>query len=517
MCSLANAVNANLWPTIPWHADDNFVTQWATTALSNLNYNLYFMPEYGNEVGWSFQFPASQWVTQMGSVLGFSNLVHGYYSLRVRQTMGLIGTAWASRPERLRRVLAYQGAQGESTTLNARMKGSLLSGYGYDISPNRPIDVCETIAYAPYCGGTNYSNGTDITNNAAPTSQNAPFFQSVIDAWDNGQISAAIALIDDDIRRGRTGVFNVTASGTTFTTASAHGWVGSVPVSFQGAPYTGVTTVDMYLMTITGASTFTIQRYVNGFASGSAISAGTSTGTMTVGLVGRNSRSVTNMLALNSTMHPSAEWLAASMDGDRPAGMAPVRIEQYEGNTEPKGPTAAMCAAISLTSASSSLAFTGDTTSASAIVRNISPTLINGMIVGGTVTGTNITGSPTVSAIDTINFTVTLSSGAAVTGSGTGVSLSLGGSGVVPASNLQQALIAFKNNSLAADMQTAYFAQAMGQDAGAATYQLMLHAKTPAQLVLLGGGDYALVSGPGILDPKWQMYNGFANFSSNIS
>lgn len=523
LANLANSVNANLWATIPWYADDDWVTQWSGEILNNLRYSLYFYPEWGNEVGWSFQFPASQWVTQVAGVLGFSNAVHGYYALRTRQVMEIIGTVWLSRKERLRRVLAYQGAQGESTTLNVRMKGSLLSSYGYNTTPNRPIDFCEVIAFAPYAGGTNYSMGTDISNNAAPTSQNASFFQSVIDAWDAGNTSGAIALVDADIRSGRTAVFNVTGSGTTFTTVdgggtpTAHGWVGPVNIAFSGATYTGVTTSDMYLATITGTNTFTVQKFANGFATGSAISTGTTTGTMNAGIVGRNSRNITNMFALNSTMYQAAEWLAASMDGDRPAGMANVRTEQYEGNLEPVGPTMAHCATIGLTSANSSLSFTGDTTSSSATIRNISSSLINGMIVGAAITGTNITGTPTITAIDTINFTITISSGAAVTGTGTGVSLALSGSGAIPASNLQQALIAWKNDPMAAATQTLYFQQSMGLDAGnTATFGKMLHARTPSQLVLLGGGAYALVSGPGINDPKWKMYDGFAAFNSGL-
>jgi len=53
-----------------------------------------------------------------------------------------------------------------------------------------------------------------------------------------------------------------------------------------------------------------------------------------------------------------------------------------------------------------------------------------------------------------------------------------------------------------------------GKDAGFITYNAMPNALSPAQLILLNGGLYGLVSGPTPASPVYQTYIGCAAFSS---
>lgn len=373
---LANRTRSNLWTTIPVWANDNYVTQFTTVVRDNLNPVLIFYPEYSNEV-WNPSFPPFQWAYQRATALGLTHVPdYDWYGLRVRQIMGnLIPAVFSGQMSRLRRVNAYQAA-GDSTTVTYRFNGgdlnpasnsalcTFLGGTfsgscsgapNYSASPNRPIDVVETIAYAPYAQGTNLCLGPDAT--CTPTSANASFYQALVTAWEGGSQSTAIQMIDDDIRTGRTLVQNVTASGTTFTTPAAHGFVANTTdIAFQvtgGTTYSGIVTSTLYR--VTGTSTagcpgavvcnFTIQPYVGGFPSGANINAGSAgSGTTTVG-----ASNAYNFVKLASTWYQFGETNAALYDAARPAGMTNLRVEQYEGNLEPKGLSSAQCTSLGIT------------------------------------------------------------------------------------------------------------------------------------------------------------------------
>jgi hypothetical protein len=73
--------------------------------------------------------------------------------------------------------------------------------------------------------------------------------------------------------------------------------------------------------------------------------------------------------------------------------------------------------------------------------------------------------------------------------------------------------LAWKNDPISAATQKLYFDQFMGADPNnTATYGLMTHSKTPAHLVLLGGGLYGLVSGAMPNSTPYKLYDGFADF-----
>lgn len=361
---LSNKIKANLWAIIPPWASDNYITNWSTVVKNNLFIALYFYAEPGNEI-WNFAFPQTQWSLQRGCALGFTaasnGCTYGYYGLRVRQIMGnLIPTVWADRMTRLRRVMAYQAA-GDSTSVTFRFNGRELAPSGvstgtgnavynsftgsadYTTFPNRPIDVADVLAYAPYVVGTNMCMGPDF--NCTPTAANAPFFQALVTAWESGDSSASITMIDNDIRIGRTLAQNVTASGTTFTTPLAHGFTSGtttvIPLVTGGTIYSGLTATKLYLVNSTPTSTtFTIQAYSGGFPSGANVNAGSvGTGITTIGAALQK-----NLQNVASTWYQFGETNAALYDSVRNgAGISLLRVEQYEGNPEPKGPSAAQC------------------------------------------------------------------------------------------------------------------------------------------------------------------------------
>lgn len=365
---LANQLDCDLWGVIPTWATDDYVTQWGTMlhdgggGFSGLANKLF--AEYSNEV-WNFQFPQTTYANEMGKALGWveasNQALYGYYSLRLRQIMGnLLPPVWADSMSRLKRVMDYQGG-GDTSQINNRFKGiqlvpgdteynALTGSANYSASPDRPIDVCEVIAYAPYAGGTQLCYGPDNSANYTPTvAMNQAPLQAIVDAWDAGNSAAAIALVDADIREGRMGVQTVTGSGTTFTTPVAHGLPVQSRIWFDvsgGSMASGVTARKLYqIASVPTTTTFTMQEIVGNNASGSAINAGAAgTGVMNVG------RTQVTLLDI-TRMHKFAESLAALFDADRPAGMASLEAWQYEGNLEPQGPTSVQCASIGLTGA----------------------------------------------------------------------------------------------------------------------------------------------------------------------
>ncbi|MGW1423656.1 hypothetical protein ACWAT4_26450 [Bradyrhizobium manausense] len=231
MVQLCNRVRAHLWANIPPMALDSYVTPWATVPYNNLATDLCFFPEYGNEFGWNTQFPNSSWGNARGQALGFTSSSsrhgHGYYGLRVRRIMGdLIPAVWSARMSKLKRMLMFQAA-GDVTTRDYRMKGADLAPLGtstgqgnaayiaftdpvggvgkdYTTKPNRPIDVVEGIGMAPYAGGTNLFFGNDINSGDTPNSNNTPFYQALVNAYDTGDTATVLAMIDADVRGGLT-------------------------------------------------------------------------------------------------------------------------------------------------------------------------------------------------------------------------------------------------------------------------------------------------------------------------
>jgi hypothetical protein len=369
--SIANQIGANLWSNIPAMADDNYVTQWATGALG-LNSNLYFMPEYGNEV-WNSQFTGTQWAQARGFAFGFPGLsnraVYGYYGLRVRQAMGnLIPAVWSSRMSKLRRTLMVQAYSDGPTNELYRMSGSDLAPSGtstgignsvydaftgsanYTTAPNRPVDVVETMGYAAYTTGTNLSD-QGLNGGLTASAMNAPILQTWATALAaNPNDPTTLASIDNDQSQGTTYTQTYSVScpvGASTFTVTGHGFTNffeSILFTVSGGTIcNGLTANIAYCPINITTNTFQVAAYnSDGTCGSSAISVTPGTGSVTVGAVPQG-----NVLAvLEAIIFPRWETVAAFYDSSRPSGMAPLRVEQYEGASEPVVPSASALTAL---------------------------------------------------------------------------------------------------------------------------------------------------------------------------
>lgn len=454
--SIANAVGANLWANIPNLADNNFVTNWAAAACSNLNSNLYFYPEYSNEI-WNAGFKQTKWASNVGISFGFpvANLesVFGWYGLRVRQIMGnLIPVACSGRMSSVRRTLMFQAFGDTTGNKTFRFNGADLAPSGtstgkgnaaynsysgsanYTASPNRPIDVVESIGYAPYVSGTNFSDQGSNGGTVA-TSANAAFLQTLATAFDaNPNDPTSLAALDNDQRQGTQSSLTqafICPSGTTVTLTS-HGFTNtassSLPALFTASAGTvcnGISLNTAYCFINVATNTFQVAAYNSDGTCGSTpIALTPGSGTSSVGPM--NS---TTILSMTATRYAAWETIAASYDGSRSAGMASLRMELYEGAIQPVTPSIATLTSI-------------------------------GVLVGGSAATAN--------------------------------------------ADLQAGLLAWKNNALSAATQTYYFS---GFETG------YPHSKTPSHLVLPCGGQYGLLSTCFPNSTPYQLYNGFAAFN----
>lgn len=478
---LANLIGANFWGTVPMMARDGYVQSWASYIYANLRSDLYFLPEYSNEV-WNQAFTVTNFANARGLALGFPATLYAdrpafsYYALRVRQIMGnLIPPIWSGRSDKLRRTLMFQNAGNATEVKTYRLQGADLAmtgtstgtgnsafctytggtwngsscsgGANYTSVGQRPVDMVESIGYAPYSFGENVcvvpeslGGTTGLCPVVSQASSYLPFYQALVNYWEVGDTSSAIAMIDGDIRQGQRNVQTVTASGTTFTTPLAHGFTAnSTNVLFTvtgGTSYSGLVSGMLYQVASTPTSTtFTVKAYSGGAPSGSAINAGTSgSGTVSVGT------SSTNTLPyLASVFYTLWEGVAANYDASR---VTPLRVEHYEGNIEIGGLTSALCGTVGVTGVSNAQC----------------------------------------------------------------------------AADIAAAITAWKNSPYGYSTQQAYYNQFMGLDANfPPTFGLMPHSKTPAQLVLMCDAYYAILSGT-TCDPTnapYQTYYGIQYYNRN--
>jgi hypothetical protein len=176
MVALANAVNADLWYTVPCFASDNLITGVVNEILSTLKPSQNLIIEYANEV-WNEGYVCTQWAKARGTALGWTPSSNrnrnGFYALRTRQMAALVESAAGSRSN-YRIVLANQYADAANSQVY-RFNGTDLNGAafpayctwvggswsgggcigdpGYNKFPNRPADHVHHAAYAPYYAG----------------------------------------------------------------------------------------------------------------------------------------------------------------------------------------------------------------------------------------------------------------------------------------------------------------------------------------------------------------------------
>ena len=371
---LANLVNANFWYTIPPWANNTFITNTANTAFSSLTTNQKFIVEYGNEL-WNFQFAPAQWATQMGAALGLTtNAPQPFQSLRVRQINGTLlpASSWSAAMSRLERTYGFQAGSGGTAFATGPMQGSSLvspgnaayqayvggSAVNYNTSPNRPIDFTDSICYAPYVGGGTALSGQSGDTSHTPTAVDTSLLTTIVSDWNASNTAGAIALIDQSVRGDyQAAVQTVTASGTTFTTPSAHGFVVNDVLRFTasgGTAYSGLNLNSLYqVLTVPLSTTFTVGQVVNG-ATGATVTAGsvgsgvTSVGYLGNGGSGGNYNAYTVFSAM-SFYYAKYQNMTATGFSPVPAGGTPA-VRWYEGALEPSAPTTAQCTTLSINS-----------------------------------------------------------------------------------------------------------------------------------------------------------------------
>jgi hypothetical protein len=366
--SLANYLKVNLWYPYGAFASNSFITSTSTTALTSLNVGLKFMPEYSNEV-WNTSFQQTAMASQIGSNLGFPittvEAVFGWYGLRTKQMMDLVKTAWASRLSDVRGVLAFQAfsdppqnkkyrfegfdlaPSGTSTGKGNALYTSYTGGADYTTAPNRPIDAVETLAYAPYTAGNNFSD-QGLNGGTVAAARNAPVLQTLATAFAaNPNDPVALALLDND-QRGlipSTGdTVNITCpTGNTFTATNdfdaSSGSRRLVIFSVSGGTIcNGLTAGKVYCIANSTPSitTFQVSTYVASTGlCGTPISVTPGTGTVTAAPTNTN-----NLAALDALIFP--EWESA-------AAVYNKRVEWYEGSSQPVVPTVATLTTIGVT------------------------------------------------------------------------------------------------------------------------------------------------------------------------
>jgi hypothetical protein len=227
--ALANEVETDLWYTFPPHITNSSASEIATMISETLRTGCYF--EYANEI-WNFAygFPQTGWAGNCGAKLGFpkdnNRQFYGFYALRVVQIMPIVKSVWGKRSG-IKCVLAFQGygpAGTHGSTSLYRLQGFDLDrslGYAnynhyinadYNTSPNRPVDVCDVLAYATYYSGAQCANFDPNYSHAggAGLSTGGPAgwttgLLGAADAYEKGDesnIANALAFIDWDIREG---------------------------------------------------------------------------------------------------------------------------------------------------------------------------------------------------------------------------------------------------------------------------------------------------------------------------
>lgn len=395
MVALANAVNADMWYTIPFLASDALVTDVASQIKAALNSSGTAIYEYSNET-WNFTYAGTKLGEQRGIVLfGAGNSPElSWSSLRSRQLFQVIKTAYGSQPN-YKFVLAGQAvnsslfnlrvAQGSQLNpisnsvlclyLGGTFSGSCSGAPDYSTSPNRPIDFADWISYATYWYGaqtrdldTNYvsvSGQTTFNVSGATSANPIEITTSSSHGYTSGQrvylgLNAASGTGIDFTGTGWSSLNSSTGGGKAVTVTAANKF--TIPVDGSSFPaYSG-----------NGGSSRRFADEWNGllaaadaFAVSGAVSNACNSDTTAIAWIDCDIRSGTNYGVLgfatlddfNLNTYPAWESIATSYDASRPAlGKANVAIVAYEGALQAVPPAASTCTTVGISSS-----YCGDT------------------------------------------------------------------------------------------------------------------------------------------------------------
>jgi hypothetical protein len=375
--ALANRIGCNLWHQFPAHVTTqnttmepvNSVSQITSLIASTLTNGCYF--EYLNEV-WNVAGSIGTntiWAGFSGAAFGFPNTIgaaehiFAYYAYKLATIMPLVRTAWGGKSG-LKCVIGVQ-AFGDSGGINkATLKGidlapsgshtgtgnALWSSYtrsaDYTQFPNRPIDVCDTIAYATYYSGTQCTNfdanyvAISGAKNISGISQANPGVLTF--GLDPGYATGNRIKLSGIKGMTQLNNTNVSLTKLTATTYSIYSDAAlSTPVDTTGfTAYTSGGTSGRY-SGISGLTAW-VDLYSTGNVSNIASALASLDGDI------RNAAFGQTLNSLRKSVYPAWEAIARLYDGARPTGRANLTIECYEGGLECSAPSTASCTTLGI-------------------------------------------------------------------------------------------------------------------------------------------------------------------------
>jgi hypothetical protein len=114
MVALANQANIDPWFSIPWNADDDYITRFATYVRDNLAPGRRVYVENSNEV-WNWAYSVTRQAAAEGAAEGLPGntfaQVTERYSEKTQHVMQIWSNVFAGQMNRLVRVYAFQNAQ----------------------------------------------------------------------------------------------------------------------------------------------------------------------------------------------------------------------------------------------------------------------------------------------------------------------------------------------------------------------------------------------------------------------
>jgi hypothetical protein len=222
IAEMCNRVGAHCWFNWGTHKA-SFVTATANFFATNLNAGLKFGTEPGNEL-WNFSAsgPYGQWAA-FGSLLGLpatggpGPIIYSYAALRLIQYTSLGKAAWVAAGRSVSDYWVHQPAasfdlgvannfainQLNGILLNASTN-STYATYGglnggtapsYNASPNRPVDITNSIGCAPYWNSFWFST-TGLGGMSGTVAQNAPWLQASKDYTLGNAATAFASLVN---------------------------------------------------------------------------------------------------------------------------------------------------------------------------------------------------------------------------------------------------------------------------------------------------------------------------------
>jgi len=154
MIELCNELGADPWFCMPHKADDNYVTQFATTVLNNLDPGRKVYVEWSNEV-WNSSFKQHQWVTQQSGASVFSTAWFQKWASEAANDFAIWHTVFAGSEDRIIRVAAGQAANVWVT--------KNLTDHLNDAQTGQPAyDAISCAAYFDHRHNTFNTNQTDV-------------------------------------------------------------------------------------------------------------------------------------------------------------------------------------------------------------------------------------------------------------------------------------------------------------------------------------------------------------------